>query len=50
MEEHKIVCKIHYLEDKLLRSNNSYEIDELRKSLYALRRSLSRLKWTSSRG
>lgn len=37
MSNRELECKISYLEDKLLRSRNNYEIEELRSSLSKLR-------------
>lgn len=48
-ENVQLECKIRYLEDKLLRSNNKYEIESLRADLFELRRVQSRNKINATR-
>lgn len=48
-EEKKLLCKIHYLEDKLLMCKNYSQIEELRSDLMILRKQLQSLKWRESK-
>lgn len=40
-----LICKISYLEDKLLRSKNNYEIEKLQRELTCLRAKLQKKIW-----
>ncbi|MDR1549082.1 MAG: hypothetical protein LBT06_10905 [Hungatella sp.] len=43
--EHKLVCKIRFLEDKLLMSKDIYEQERIQKDLMQLRKELQKLKY-----
>lgn len=45
VEVRKLEGKIRFLEDKLLRSKNNYEIENLNSDLGMLRKKLARLKY-----
>ena len=45
VEVRKLEGKIRFLEDKLLRSKNHYEIENLNSDLGMLRKTLARLKY-----
>lgn len=45
VEVRKLEGKIRFLEDKLLRSKNNYEIENLNSDLGMLRKTLARLKY-----
>lgn len=45
IEIRKLEGKIRFLEDKLLRSKNNYEIENLNSDLGMLRKTLARLKY-----
>lgn len=44
-EEFKMISKIRFLEDKLLRSRNQYEQERLQNDLMMLRKELQKLKY-----
>lgn len=48
-EERRLVSKIAYFEDMLLRRKNEYEIETLRNELTKMRKNLSRLRFESQR-
>ena len=48
-EEHDMVCRIHRLEDKLLRSKNIDEQMELRSVLMKYRMQLQKLQWSKQK-
>lgn len=48
-QEYDLVCKIHRMEDKLLRSKNPHEQMKLQSVLMNLRKDLQNLKWNSSK-
>lgn len=45
----KMESKIRFLEDKLLRSKNYYEIEQLQSDLMHLRTRLQKMKWDNQK-
>lgn len=48
-EEKRLLSKIAYFEDMLLRSKNTYEIESIRNELSKMRKKLSKIRFESQR-